>query len=81
MLTSDRFAATMNTLKLSRLDGSTIDSDDLPDLLAAKRAVAFVPKGTGIHPAIISTLHPETIVVTRVSYPSDPIVIPLPEKR
>ncbi|KAA5536078.1 hypothetical protein FYK55_28195 [Roseiconus nitratireducens] len=81
MLTSDRFTATMNTLKFSRLDGSIIDPDDLPDLLAAKRAVAFVPKGTGIHSAITAAMHPDTIVITRVSYPSDPVVIPLPEKR
>lgn len=80
MLTSDRFMATMTTLKFSRLDGSVIDSDDLPELFATKRAVAFVPKGTGIHPAIASALHPDTIVITRVSYPTDPVVIPLPDK-
>jgi hypothetical protein len=81
MLTSDRFIATLTTLRFTRLDGSQIDSEDLPALLATKRAVAFVPKGTGVHPAIASALHPDTIVITRVSYPNDPIVIPLPEKR
>jgi hypothetical protein len=62
MLTSDRFVARMNTLKFSRLDGSMIESDDLADLLAMKRGVAFVPKGAGIHPAIAAALHPDTIV-------------------
>lgn len=81
ILQSDQFAASMNTLRFSRLDGSAIESDDIPGLLKTKRAVAFLPKGTGIHPAIVATLHPETIVVTRVSYPSDPIVIPIPERR
>ena len=81
MLTSDRFTATVNTLRFSRLDGSAIDTEDLPSLLANKRAVAFMPKGTGIHPAITSALHPDTIVITRVSYPADPVVIPLPDKR
>ncbi|EMI45755.1 hypothetical protein [Rhodopirellula sp. SWK7] len=81
MLTSDRFVATTNTLKFSQLDGSEIKSDDLASLLNDEQAVAFVPKGVGIHPAIASTLNPDTIVVTRVSYPTDPIVISIPEKR
>ena len=81
MLTSDRFMATLTALRFTRLDGSQIDSDDLPELLATKRAVAFVVKGTGIHPAIASALHPDTIVISRVSYPNDPIVIPIPERR
>jgi hypothetical protein len=81
MLNSDQFVASMAALRFSRLDGSEIKSGDLPGLLNAKRAVAFLPKGTGIHPAIVAALHPETIVITRVSYPSDPVVIPLPEER
>jgi hypothetical protein len=81
MLTSDRFMATMTTLRFARLDGSQIDSDDLPELLATRRAIAFLPKGTGVHPAIAAALHPDTIVITRVSYPNDPIAIPLPEQR
>ena len=81
MLHSDQFVASMAALRFSRLDGSEIKSNDLPGLLNAQRAVVFLPKGTGIHPAIVAALHPETIVITRVSYPSDPVVIPLPEVR
>lgn len=81
ILQSDQFVASMTTLRFSRLDGSEIESDDIPGLLKTKRAVAFLPKGTGIHPAIVATLHPETIVITRVSYPSDPVVLPVPEER
>lgn len=87
MLTSKRFTGPIAALKFSRLDGSVIDPDDLPKLLASKRAIAFVPTGTGIHPAITAALHPDTIVITRVSYSSDPgdsfdpVVIPLPAKR
>lgn len=69
----------MSALRFSRLDGSEVKSNDLASLLDAKRAVAFLPKGTGIHPSIVGALHPDTIVVSRVSYPSDPVVIPLPE--
>ncbi|MCD0459264.1 hypothetical protein [Roseiconus lacunae] len=81
VLRSKRFAASFDTLKFTRLNGDSIDSSAIKDLLARKRAVVFLHKGTTIHPAIVGSLHPETLVVTRVSYPVDPLVIGIPEKR
>lgn len=80
ILQSERFIASMSTLRFTRLDGSKIESKDIPAMLKNGRGVAFLPKGTGIHPAIVSALHPETVVATRVSYPSDPVVIPILEE-
>ncbi|WP_145391376.1 hypothetical protein [Stieleria neptunia] len=76
-----RFAASFNTLQFAHLNGDVIDSSVIKDLLSKDRAVVFLHKGTTIHPAIANSLHPETVVVTRVSYPIDPLVIGIPEKR
>ena len=78
MLTSERITATLNTLHFSRLDGSDLKPAEIDELLKKKRAVAFLQKGTGISAEIAAALHPDTIVVTRVSYPADPVVISLP---
>ncbi len=80
MLTSERIIATLDALKFSRLDGSIVKTDDLEGVLATKRAFAFVPKGIDIHPSIAASLHPDTIVITRTAYETDPVVIPLPDE-
>jgi hypothetical protein len=79
MLTSERITATLDALKFSRLDGSIVKLADLEGVLATKRAFAFVAKGSDIHPSIVASLHPDTIVITRKAYETDPVVIPLPD--
>jgi hypothetical protein len=81
ILQAKQFVAPLNTLQFARLNGDAIDATEVDNLLAAKRAVVFLPKGVEIHPAIANALNPETVVVTRVSYPTDPLVIGIPQKR
>lgn len=81
VLQSEQLVMSMNALTFSRLDGEPVASSDVAKILEAKRAVAFVPKGCTIHPAIAAALHPDTLVVSRRSYPEEPILIPLPETR
>lgn len=75
-----RFAVPFDTLQFAHLNGDVIDSSAIKDFLSRDRAVVFLHKGTAIHPAIANALHPETVVVTRVSYTIDPLVIGIPEK-
>jgi hypothetical protein len=79
ILQAREFAVSVDAVKFARLNGDLIDSSEVPGLLSEKRAVAFLPKGAAIHPAIEKALHPATVVVTRVSYPTEPLVIDIPE--
>ncbi len=81
ILQAKQFVVSVSAVKFARLNGDLIDLSEVPGLLRDKRAVAFLPKGSAIHPAIAKALHPETVVVTRVSYPTDPLVIDIPETR
>ncbi len=81
VLQSEQLVVSMNALTFSRLDGEPVASSAVPKILESKRAVAFVPEGCTIHPAISAALHPDTLVVSRRSYPEEPLLIPLPETR
>jgi hypothetical protein len=79
VLQAKQFVVSVNAIRFARLNGGMIDLAEVPDLLREGRAIAWLPKGAAIHPAIAKALHPETIVVTRGSYPTDPLVIDIPE--
>ena len=81
ILQAKQFVASTSTLRFARLNGEPIDSSEVSDKLRNKRAVAYLPKGAAIHPAIANALHPETVVVTKVSYSADPMVVDIPEER
>ncbi|MDA8564269.1 hypothetical protein N9L06_07450 [Mariniblastus sp.] len=76
-----RFTTPFDKLQFAYLNGDVIDSSAIGDLLGKDRAVMFLHKGTVIHPAIANLLDPKTVVVTRINYPVDPLVIGIPEKR
>lgn len=81
ILNGEEFVVDVSAVQFAQLNGDRIDASDVPGLLRQGRAVALLPKGVAIHPAIAKALHPETIVVTRVKYPSDPLVIDIPKER
>ena len=81
ILQSKRMVASLSTLRFMRLNGDVIDKEDIPKLLQVGRAVVFLHQGCAIHPAIAKSLHPETVVVQRISYPNVPLIIPLPDAR
>ena len=81
LLQGKQLMVSLRALQFHHLDGRQISHDDALELLREPKAVAFLAKGCRIHPDIAKILHPDTIVVTRVSYPVDPLVIDLPEKR
>lgn len=74
ILQSEMVRLNVRQLSLAKVDGTEASLDDLRTAIANGSAILLLPGNTVLHPAIASTFHPETLLISKALPGRDNVV-------